>query len=676
MKIKGIPLHEQHVEKFVVGAFAALLVGIVAWQFVGRPNRVTVDGQQIDPAEIEPRLKQKADAVRARLSESSTVAPLVEGELPLAAADFERSLTSGVSPRTTLPTTQPALAGAILPSDVTAEAARFRVPSFAAPRMIGVRQESDTLADSVVQQHPELASRFPAAGEPYDITWAIPIAEIDVASMRSELRAADAAAKPPLLAVPSLWHNDSLWIVDVVFERQQRLADGSWGAAEVVATLPGQFTFRPEIPRASAGTRDAMFAYLSEPDKVVEILQPDFLPTKGNVFSPSLILGQILGEAEAAASGEDPAVRRLRQTYNRKKADRDRVAAQLAAAGGPLEAERPEDRRDRGRDRESGGGGGGGGGGGAAPPGGALGGGGFGKRSTGADPAQDEAAKRKRVALTQKLGQLDAELAQLAEELQALAPALELSQGTGAGLLDLAKDERVLAWAHDIGVQPGQTYRYRATVESYNPFFTRKRQLVREQQELADPFTLRSRTSEWGPGVGIEPPVAFFVADAAAGEGRLGLGMAKIEVYRFFDGQRRLETFIVQPGDPIGGAAERPRGGGPAVDFSTDWYVVDVIEDNSGERGDRRGAQVVLRRSGDPTLLIRSPRADLVDDTRLRYNDDIEAARIAAAAERRAPATPPSPPDAPAAPPAGPPRGPGFGSGGGGPGGGGPGSPR
>lgn len=673
MKIKGIPFHEQHVEKLVVGVFAALFVGVVVWQFVGRPNRVTVDNQPIDPAEIEPRLKQKADAVRARLSESSSVAPLVEGELPLAAADFERALTSGVSPRAILPATQPALAGAILPSDVTAEAARFRVPSFAAPRMLGVRQESDTLADSAVQQHPELAARFPEAGQPYDITWAIPVAEIDVASMRSELRAADAGAKPPLLAVPGLWHNDALWIVDVVFERQERREDGSWGAAEIVATLPGQFTFRPEIPRATAGTRDAMFAYLAESDKVVEILQPDFLPTKGNVFSPSLILGQVLGEVEAAASGEDPAVRRLRQTYNRKKADRDRVAAQLAAAGGPLEAERPEDRRDRGRDRDRETGGGGGG---AAPPGGALGGGGFGKRSTGNDPAQDEATKRKRVALTQKLGQLDAELTQLGEELQALAPAVELAKGPASGLLDLAKDERVLAWAHDIGVQPGRTYRYRAAVESYNPFFTRKRQLVREQQELADPFTLRSPASEWGSAVAIEPPVAFFVADAAAGEGRLGLGMAKIEVYRFYDGQRRLETFVVQPGDPIGATAERPRSGGPAVDFSTGWYVVDVIEDNSGERGDRRGAQVVLRREGDPTLLIRSPRNDLVDDTRLRYNDDIEAARIAAAAERRAPSSPATPPDAPAAPPAGPPRGPGFGSGGGGPGGGGPGSPR
>jgi hypothetical protein len=541
--------------------------------------------------------------------------------------------------------------------------------------MIGVRQESDTLAESAIQQYPELAARFPRSGEPYDITWAIPVAEIDVASMRAELRAADSAARPPLLAVPSLWHNDSLWIVDVVFERQEQREDGSWGPEEIVPTLPGQFTFRPEIPRATASTRDAMFAYLSKPDKVVEILQPDFLPTKGNVFSPSLILSQLLGQADAASSTEDPAVRRLRQTYNRKKADRDRLAAQLAAAGGPLEPERPEDRRDRGRDRdrdrdrESGGGGGG-----AAPPGGALGGGGFGKRSTGNDPQQDEAARRKRVALTQKLGQLDAEIARLGDELQALVPTIELSASGGSGLLDLSKDDRVLAWAHDIGVRPGATYRYRATVEIYNPFFTRKRQLVREQQELADPFTLRSGTSQWGPAVGIEPPVAFFVADAAAGEGRLGLGMAKIEVYRFFDGQRRLETFVVQPGDPIGGAVDRARGGGPAVDFSTGWYVVDVLEDNSGERGDRRGAQVVVRRTGDPTLQIRSPRSDLVDDTRLRYNDDVEAARIAAAAERRGSSGTPAPP--PEAPPAGPPRGPGFGAGGGGPGGGGPGRPR
>lgn len=666
MKIKGIPFYEQHLEKFIVGLFAAIFLAVLAMQFVGRPNDVPVDGQSVAPGEIEPRLRQKADSVRARLSESSTPVPLVEGEIPLAFDRFKEALTSGVSRRPALPPVAPALAAAILPGDITADEVRFRVPTFPAPRMVAVRQESDTLLETVVQQYPELGERFAGWTAPFDITWAIPVAELDIAAMRTELAAADPSAKPPLLAIPSLWYNDSLWLVDVLFERQVRQADGSWSPPQTVATLPGQFSFRKELATADAGLRDAMFGYLAQRDKVVEIVQPDFLATKGNVFSPALILGQ----SEAATpAGEDPAVRRARQTFNRKRADRERVAAQLAAAGGPLEPERPEDRRSRDRSGSPGGGPGGGAGsgsgsgGGPAPPGGGgglSGGGGFGKRgSGGADPQQDEATKRKRMSLTQRLRQLDGELSELEEELKVIAPALDLARGTTAGLVDLARDERLLVWGHDIDVRPGGVYRYRATIHAYNPFFTRKRQLVAEQQSLADPFTLTSSASEWGPAVTVEPPIAFFVADAAAGEGRLGLGMAKVEVYRFFDGERRLETFVVQPGDRVGGPTDRPRGGGPAVDFATDWFVVDVLEDVSGERGDRRSAQVVLRRQGSTDLVLRSPRTDLTDDARLRFNDDVEVARAAAGAARRA-AAPDSPPP-PAGPTGGSPRGPGAG---------------
>ena len=154
-----------------------------------------------------------------------------------------------------------------------------------------------------------------------------------------------------------------------------------------------------------------------------------------------------------------------------------------------------------------------------------------------------------------------------------------------------------------------------------------------------------------------------------AGEGRLGLGYAKIELYRFHDGERRLETVVVQPGDRIAASTERARGNETPVDFSTEWFVVDVVEDSASDRGERRGANVVVRRMGDSGLEVRSPKADMADEDRIRFNDESESARTAALGKGKGK-------DAPGDDSAPPSKGSGPGSGPGGAPGGGPKSPK
>jgi hypothetical protein len=627
MKIKGIPFWEQHIEKFILAGFGVVLLGVGAWQVIMRPTHTTFENKPAGPDEVERSLKARADALSAKLAASATSTPLVDGELPLAMKTFPDAIDGGVSPRATLPTIAPSLAAAILPSEAAVDAGRFYEPSMKAPRMVTVRQESDTLDETVLTKYPELADVFkPLAEDPSqarDITWLLPVAEVDVASMRNELRRSMMDKKPPSLAIPALWYNDALWIVDVVFERQERLADGTWSAPLLVDALPTQLSFRKELPKAGIDLRDEMFRLLGQPDKVVEVLQPEFLETKGNTFSAGVVLSAT-EEGSANVAGESPDLRRLKQTYARRVLERDRTLELVKALGGPCYSKKSEE-RDRNREEDQDGGGGGGG---RAPGGGGLGGGmSGGKNKGGPDKKEDE---EKCIRLTRRWEDLNSKIEKLEADIKRLSPAEDLD-GKGSGGLDLAKDEKLLVWAHDIWVKPGATYRYTCRIDSYNPFFARKRQLVPDQQDLSDSFLIASATSASSAPVTVEPPVAIFVIDAQANGGKLGLGRARVELYRFFDGVRRLETIEVQPGDRIGKFVERRRDGSPAVDFTTDWFVVDIV-DSGTER--RSGAKVLLRKIGDTQIIERDPISDESSNDRTRFEDEARTAKESSESKR------------------------------------------
>ncbi|MBL9121638.1 MAG: hypothetical protein JNL80_17150 [Phycisphaerae bacterium] len=629
MKIKGIPFWEQHIEKFILGGFGVVLLGVGAMQVIMRPTDVTLENRPAGPDEVEKALKARADAVAAKLAASATSAPLVEGEVPLAMKTFPNALDGGVSPRTTLPITAPSLAAAILPSEASVAAARYYEPRMLAPRMVTVRQESDTLDETVLNQHPDLATVFHfEPGQPHDITWFVPVAEVSVAMMVDELHRAMENDKPPLLAIPTLWYNDALWVVDVVFERQELQEDGSWGAPAVVAVLPDQFSFRAEIEKAGIDLRDEMFRLLAQKDKVLSILQPDFLPTKGNTFSAGLILNADEPTEKVTSGQTDPEARKLnslKQSHSRKLTERDRLAEQVKELGGPCEPTKP-DERDRNKKEGAEGGGDGGSGSPKAPGGGGLGGGMSGGKNKGQPREKEDLDKC--IRLTRRLKNLENEIEKLEDDIKRLAPAETLDGGKD--VLDLAKDKKILVWAHDIWVKPGETYRYTCRIDSYNPFFARRRQLVPEQQRLSDPFALASAVSEPSKPVTVEPPVAIFVTEAQPNGGTLGLGRATVELYRFFDGARRAEKISnVQPGDRIGRVSEKRRDGSPSIDFTTDWFVVDIVEDGASEG--KGSVRVLLRRIDEDRIVVRDPMSDEASSDRARFDDEVEAAKNAPA---------------------------------------------
>jgi hypothetical protein len=222
---------------------------------------------------------------------------------------------------------------------------------------------------------------------------------------------------------------------------------------------------------------------------------------------------------------------------------------------------------------------------------------------------------------------MKAEIKRLQEQLSELNPdagSMDVQLDPGAAVPDLAVADELLVWTHDLDVEQGATYRYRCRVELFNPFFARGRQLLPEQQPLAESFGLSSAMSEWSAPISINPPVEFFVVKARDGAGSLGMGEARIELYRYFEGALRTEQFTVQPGERIGRAATVD---GTTVDFTTDWYLVDVVSDPAAAEGpglDREeNATIICRRIDGRELRIRVPSAQQADPRRAGLRIDV-----------------------------------------------------
>ena len=630
MKVKGISFFELHAEKFVLGLAVLLLLAVVAMQFVGGGSTVRVDNREVGVGEVNSILKQRAEAVAARLREDApSGVDLFDGEPPVMIGSFSEAIASSISPRTELPKGQPALASILVPSDI-ADVAWYHEPRFSGVSIGEVVQTSDAVTTQGWGALAPLGGRFESEPTTFDLTWLTPSVRIDLTAFRNELLRNAPKASPPRLPIPSIWHNETLMLVDVVFERQEQTATG-WGSIEVVGAFPTQDSYRSYLAAADASLRDDVFEELAREARQLEILQPDFVETVNGSFVPPIDApAASQADPSAAAAGEE--ISRLRRELQRFRQDEARTKARLDELGGPVrdDEEKPAGRpggRDRGRDDGSSGGG-------AAPPrGGGLGSGSGmqGRRGAG-DEAQDEATKRRRVALSERLQRIASQIARTESEISQLAPGL-VGADAVVQIPNVNEDPAIVAWTHDLDVSPGAVYRYRARVEVYNPFFARTTQLVPEQQQLAGGFTISSVASEWSPPVRVAPPVSFFLARAVPGEGGLGLGTASMEVFAFRDGKRRTESFSVQPGDVIGAPATVRRGGRvlAEVDFTTGWFVVDILEDPSRDDvagGDRaKGAIVLVARVDDPGVVeARYVEVDRSSETRRRFTDEVRAA--------------------------------------------------
>lgn len=527
MKIKGISIWEQHVERIVLGVAGLVFLSFTVLQFIGDPNAMKVGGETYSPGDVNERLETQAEQIVTRLAPTAG-SPVKIDEPDTVFDRFREEIGAGVSPDETLVATLHPV-NIIGGSDPIGPALKpYVVPQLPAPDTLVHRQYFDALVPEVVTNYAELQPRFPE--EPYDLTWVTPAAMFDLSQVNEQLRQPGPDGE---LVIPTKWYNNRLPILSVKVEREE-LVDGVWTNQTMLDPIPGQWSLDAVIDGPiDALARKSILDVVSDQVVQGDIVQPEFYVTRNASWSPpdpdeeELIIDEDeLDDDEALRIGN------LRRRLAKLKSRRDALWKKLNEIGGPLD-ELPEDdkKKDGGRGSSGGGDdglmGGGGDQGGLKDPSGSK---------------KDENLKE-RYRLTKIFRRVEQQVQDLETELARLTdvPLDDEITEDQPGLLDA---DRLLIWAHDLDVTPGGTYRYRFTVEMFNPLFARKLNLVDEQMHLAENIRLESPPSEWSVPLRAEGMLRVFVTRAtAANDSRRRVtsgrdpGGGTAEVFRFHDGR-------------------------------------------------------------------------------------------------------------------------------------------
>jgi hypothetical protein len=167
----------------------------------------------------------------------------------------------------------------------------------------------------------------------------------------------------------------------------------------------------------------------------------------------------------------------------------------------------------------------------------------------------------------------------------------------------------------------------------YNPFFGKGNQLTRDQDAtgIAAAFALDSVASDWSAPITVSPKVRFFVARSSMSDGLLGMGSAQVEIYVLQGGRWIRDDLSVQPGERIG---RLDSSGAEAVDFTTDYFLLDIVEDldpgRAGGGSSKRGGIAIVAPIGGGAPDTRVPADEMGNPDRLRLRMLAEAAKATA----------------------------------------------
>jgi hypothetical protein len=626
MKTKGITIWEQYLERLVLGIAVLIFVALTALQFIGSPHSAEVKGKKVPPGEIDELVKEKAELLQGLIAEDA--AARVELEDPEPVLDvFNELRTASISPEMQLDPLQYRVV-ILGEGDAPRPGEPFNVPAVPAPYEVTSRQYFDALSadfQPFLDEYEDLQAMVTEL--PHDMTWVTAYAKFDVGQVLESYRARGPEGEQP---IPTNWFDGRVDILDLKVEREEYV-DGQWVKRTLLEPIPGQVSYRAQLTaKIDAASRDRILKQLAEPGVQDDIVRPEFYPTLNASWAPA---EDDDFEDGGLAEDEDPVLARLIKQLGSFRRQRIVVNEKLEELGGALSG-------DPGAGGRAGAGGGSGGAAGGSSGGGGdgiFGGGGSGggRGGGGADPGQSSIDRRRRI-LTQRLAKLD-------EKILAIERRVAEIRGDGAEIVEADPAEApppdtLLVWAHDLSVEAGRRYRYRFTVELFNPFFARRISLVETQHDLADGLTSSSPTSEWSNPILAEPPLRAFVVRAAAPDvagaiaGSQAHGTASVEVYRFHGGRWWLDTFRVQPGDRVGSVEAIGRRGEASqdVDFRTNWFVLDIVAAIDGDRQaeDRGWAASVLLQSLslDGQIVRRDPRDDARNPLRYDLKSKVELA--------------------------------------------------
>ena len=570
-----------HCEKILVLFAGILCVGVLVWQFLFYGIEVKIGNSTVSLAQLNEKLSKADSSVTAKLDPAGN-SPLEIPTQKRVGNDsdiFREKLSSDVTPSLPLPANEPSFGTLLLGKAIENEQV-FYSPVFVAAQMKEAILSIDALDLSAIDkelenENVEFFSKYKAPATT-DIIWVSPCAEINLAALRLELERNDLKQTPPIESIPNQWFDPAPFILDVVFERQQKAAGNTWGTVTIVKPVPGQGAWREmiETGKGGQGIRDTVFSELASYAAQMSVLQPEMLPTKNQSFPPESFSDQT--EKDSQLSKAEQEKKLAEKKLNSVVSQLNRIEENLKIAGGPLYPSKGSgggsDKDDADGKKEKGGKGNGFG----------MGGGGSVKKGA-PTGSETQAAKDTRISLTKKRDQKKKEFDKLKSEFEVQFP--ESIQDSK----NLAKQEPKLqlvdlsvvnVWALDLEAVAGNTYRYRATVKIYNPFFTRENLLVAAQTKLSKGLVISSATSEWGNEVTLPSATSFFFTRGSARDG-IGGRRISIALFRNSSGVQNLSSEDLKLGDPVGGVHGEKES---TVDFSTNWYLADIFDDAGSDK--------------------------------------------------------------------------------------------
>lgn len=512
MRLKGINPFEQHVEKGVVAAVAAVALGILAWQFVGPENTVTVKGKPVGLTEAYPLLEQEAKSLQTAIRNPEP--PLADIPKLDMLARWETLTKTPQAPKSTI-----AWAGegreAIAPVDQPiAGMSELRVAEFVPPppaKPIAVTYLA-TIAPSELSDYPELAALIPNKQPPFDKAAVSVETTFDGTALRAMLAADPDGESGPLSKIPEFWWSNGIQILDVQLQREELQPTGEWSNLTLVDPMPGRASLRKDLAspaltgaavRELIETADEIAPELCRPPYYQIVFGEDWLPPS------KAILG-----AAAVDRGRIDYLLRIR---DRLEQDIARVEEDLGKITG-----------------------------------------------------DDRTAEMRRRNIQARLDDLKRQLDRNAQDLRAAGYIFPddpmTSQDPTAAPQEteatpLLADPAFQIWAHDLTAERGKTYRYRFVLALRNPLYGQRAAVHRDNQALTEKPVMLSAPSPWSDPVRVDPDLYFFITsaqDSAPGQGLNNGPRAAAEIYAFQWGYWRRGTVSLEPGDPLVGEVRFP----------------------------------------------------------------------------------------------------------------------
>jgi hypothetical protein len=517
MKLKGVNPIEQHIEKIVLAVVLILLLAVLSMQFVLRPNDIEVSStRSVSPDQVYTVLESQANQLESQLSDQNPELPELQPvDLVVRYNEaFENSSGGSIQLSSALGTgvdiADTTGASIDIPVATDGPVAALMVPKTSTPLAASLWSTLDPYA---VEQVPEYGQFIPAA-QPYDF----PSISIEANFSGKDLEASLLGKNGSNGAIPRrFWSATGLAILGFEAERQQLMEDGTWGSSEPIVTPP--HTPKPiGALGADAGLLELTALVTTANGVVDEVARP--------MFPPTISGAEWIPPSERVATGNDSEsdqIKRIQRRLDRAKGELERLT------------NAPTGNRDPGP-------------------------GGGGKTSRTRDPQPSGPTSTNR-SQQDRIKKLREDIKEYEKELEDLGVDLDDNRSSRQArtsktdMGSILEEESVELWAHDLGVEPGATYRYRTRVVVNNPLFRKGGELdpddANQQALTTNPFA-RGDWSSWSESVVAGAEEYFFVTGAESQTGfATGGTKATIELYKMFYGHYRKSTLSVTPGDEL-----------------------------------------------------------------------------------------------------------------------------